>query len=205
MAARRRKGGKRGRKFDPNARRHRTDRAGRRGEVDLGSQFLLARKLALTSRADCELNAVGALYGRGLLSNEQFSRLGWIAQSLRHIARACGRGFAVEGIWRGIVAAGSRTSFLPSLAGDQGARRQLTAACRELNGCRNLVLALAGEIEFPPLVVRLLRHEATADDMAQLDAMKTALDDLVLPRRAIEADDPEPRRLHPFGGGPPPP
>jgi hypothetical protein len=48
-----------GRKFDPNARRHRSTRRGRKGldDRDYGSPQLRARKLATTTREDVELTA----------------------------------------------------------------------------------------------------------------------------------------------------
>jgi hypothetical protein len=148
---------------------------------------LRLKKLRATGRADVECTAAGALYGLGHLDNVQYSRLGVLTLMLRRIIRAMGRDASVEGLWRGLLAAGSRPSgFVPALLGDQNGRRKLTTACRELNGVRSLVVALAEEISIPPLVIRAIRRELTLDDVAQLEELRRALDDLSLPRRAVE-------------------
>ena len=56
-----------GRRYDPNAKRHKTTRRGRRGEDDrdLGSALLRARKLATTTREDVELTSAGVSYYTG--------------------------------------------------------------------------------------------------------------------------------------------
>jgi hypothetical protein len=187
MALRRRTGRKRGRPYNPNAKRHQTTRAGRAGLHDLGSVRLRQRKLRATGRADVECTAAGALYGLGHLDNAQYSRLGVLTLMLRRVAKAMGRGVNVEGLWRGLLAAGSRpTSLVIPLLGDQSARRQLITACRQLNGVRSLVVTLAEEISIPPLVIRAVQRRLTLDDVDQLEQLRRALDDLSLPRRVVE-------------------
>jgi hypothetical protein len=202
MAARRRKGGKRGRKFDPNARRHRTDRAGRRGEVDLGAPRLRQRKLLILGRADLELTPASTLFALGHLNNLQFSKVGAVTMLLHRIARACGKHYSVSGLWAAIIACGSRpTSFLPPVIGDANARSALSRICHKLNGSRSLILQLAEEREIPGIVVRAIGRRLTERDALELERLRADLDDLHTPRWATE-DDAEPRRLHPFGGSP---
>jgi len=109
MTRRKKTGRRRGRPYNPNARRHQTTRAGRRGEVDRGSPRLRARKLALTTREDVEMTPAGILYGHGHLDNAQYSALGWVTALLRRIARSFGRDASPAGVWAAIVAAASRT------------------------------------------------------------------------------------------------
>src|SRR5215469_8900887 len=98
MAHKRLSGKKRDRPYNPNAKRHQTTRAGRRGDRDLGSQYLVAKKIRLTTRPDCELTPAAALYGLGHLDNSQYSRLGALTLMLRRIARSMGQRYTVAGI-----------------------------------------------------------------------------------------------------------
>src|SRR6516165_4777892 len=162
MPKRKKTGRRRGRKFDPHAKRHRTDRAGRRGEVDYGSPRLRARKLALTMREDIEMTGAGVLYGHGHLDNAQYSALGWVTALLRRIARSFGRDASPAGVWAAIVAAASRTSpGAPAIIGDYGARGTLARICRRLDGSRDLVLELAEEGQMPPICVNAGAHRLT--------------------------------------------
>jgi hypothetical protein len=77
---RKKTGRKRGRPFKPNARRHRTDRAGRRGEVDGGAP-LRAKKRRATGREDVEITPAGVLYGHGpFRQRAQYSALGLVTE-----------------------------------------------------------------------------------------------------------------------------
>src|SRR5262249_54061343 len=134
-----RTGRKRGRPFNPNAKRHQTTRAGRRGEKDLGAPRLRARKLHATGRPDVEMTAAGVLYGRGHLDNAQYSALGYVTVLLQVIARSCGRGMSPAGVWAALIAAASRTPpGAPPIIGDYGARDAPARICRQLDGSRDL-------------------------------------------------------------------
>jgi hypothetical protein len=183
MAAKRRTGRRRGRPYDPNAKRHRTDRAGRRGEIDLGSPWLLAKKMRATTRGDVEMDGAGVLYGRDLIDRQQYDMLGVASLLLRRIATAMGRGTSVSGLWQAIIAAGSRTGYTLPLLGDMNARRSLERMCTTLNGSRSLVIELC-EGRMPPLVLRAALHELTAEDAMALQELRAGLDDLVSPRRS---------------------
>src|SRR6516165_3071462 len=113
MARRKRVGGKHrhggGRKYDPNARRHRTPRRGE-DDSDYGSPLLRAKKLVTTGREDVEMTPAGVLYGHDHLDNVQYSALGWVTELLQRIARSFGSGASPAGIWAVIIAAASRTT-----------------------------------------------------------------------------------------------
>jgi hypothetical protein len=180
----RKKGGphrKRGRPYNPNSRRNQTDRAGRRGEIDHGSPRLRARKLALTGRADVELTAAGALFGRGLIDDLQYSRLGYVTGLLQQVSRAMGRGASVNGLWLAIVAAGSRNAtYTLSLTGDHGARRLLSRICRQLDGCRSLVIEFAEEQTMSPLVIRAVENRLDRHDLDMLEKLRRGLDGITV-------------------------
>jgi hypothetical protein len=110
MAKRKKTGRRRGRAYNTHARRHQTTRAGRRGEVDRGSERLRAKKVRVTSRDDVEITPAGVLYGRGHLDNAQYSTLGYITELLQTIARSFGRGMSPAGVWSAILGALTRTT-----------------------------------------------------------------------------------------------
>jgi hypothetical protein len=181
--ARRRKGGKRGRPYNPNAKRHQTTRAGRRGDVDEGSPLLLAKKLRFTGRGDVEMNGSGVLFGHGLIDRQQYDMLGVVTLLLRRVAAACGRGYTVHGLWLAILSAATRTGYTVPLLGDQNARRSLERMCGCLNGSRALVIELA-EGRLPAIVLRAASQRLTPFDRVEIDELRAGLDDLAAPRRA---------------------
>ena len=104
---RRRKGGKGGRRYNPDARRRHTTRAGRRGEAvpaDLGVERVRRDRLMLTGRADLEPTPLSVLYGRGKIDILQFNTgrsLGLLLAVVRGHARS-----GVSGNWLAILAGG---------------------------------------------------------------------------------------------------
>jgi hypothetical protein len=83
---RRRTGRPRGRPRRANAKRRCTTRIRRRtwqDPVDRGSEWLRAKKRAVTSREDIELTPAGILHGHGHLDNHQYSALAYLTLLLR--------------------------------------------------------------------------------------------------------------------------
>jgi hypothetical protein len=181
----RKKTGRRGgRPVDPHARRRQTTRAGRRGEVDRGSERLRAKKRQLTSREDVEMTGPGILYGRGHLDNLQYTKLGVITQLLRNVQTAMGKGsLSVAGIWAALIdRSHTRVTSLP-LLGDRGARQQLSRVCRCLDGCRGLIIELAEETTVPPIVMRALEHRLGPRDLVMLEMLRQGLDAITVRSR----------------------
>ena len=196
MAKKRRVGGPRrhrgGRKFDVNARRHKTTRAGRRdGDGrDYGSALLRAKKRVATGREDVETTPAGVLYGHGHLDNAQYSALGRVTELLQRIARSLGRGAAPAGVWSAILGALTKTTpGIEEIIGDQGARHALERICRHLDGSRNLVLELAAEGALPPICMRAAEQRLTPRDLVQLELLRKGLDGIT-PSRGWEAEAP---------------
>jgi hypothetical protein len=181
---RKKTGRKRGRRYNPHARRHQTTRAGRRGEVDRGSERLRQRKRLLTGREDVEMTAAGALYGHGHLDNAQYTKLGVITAMLRNVQVAMGKGsLSVAGIWSALIdRSHTRITALP-LLGDHGARQQLSQVCCRLDGCRSLVIALAEERSVPPIVIRAVEHYLSPRDLVMLEMLRQGLDAIIVRSR----------------------
>ena len=195
MPKRKKTGRRRGRPYNPNARRHQTTRAGRRGEIDRGSPRLRARKLALTTREDVELTAAGVLYGHGHLDNAQYSALGWVTALLRRIARSFGRGVSPAGIWNAILGALIKTTpGIEPIVGDQGARRALEHILRRLDGSKDLVIALAAGDALPPICIRAAGHRLTPRDLVQIELLCRDLNGISPPGAGWPSDDPGPSR-----------
>ena len=185
---RRRVGGPRrhrgGRKFDLNARRRQTTRAGRRGPDDRGSLLLRAKKRAATGREDVEMTPAGVLYGHGYLDNAQYSALGWVTQLLQRISRSFGRGAAPAGLWSAILGALTKTTpGIEQIVGDQGARSALERTLRRLDGSRDPVLQLAAEGGLPAICIRAAEHRLTPRDTVQLELLRKGLDGISPARR----------------------
>jgi len=180
MAHRRKTGRKRGRPYNPNARRHRTDRAGRRGEVDRGSERLRSNKRLLTGREDLPLDPAGVLLGRELIDHQQYSTLSLITDWLQRAARAWGgKDGSVHGLWNTILAALTLTTGAPGQVppGADNARYRLARALQRLDGSRDLVVALA-EGRTPPLIIRAVERCLTREDEADLSRLRAGLDRL---------------------------
>jgi len=186
MPKRKKTGRRRGRPYNPNARRHQTTRAGRRGEIDRGSPRLRARKLALTTREDVEMTPAGILYGHGHLDNAQYSALGWVTALLRRIARSFGRGVSPAGIWNAILGALIKTTpGIEPMVGDQGARRALEHILRRLDGSKDLVIELAAGDALPPICIRAAGHRLTPRDLVQIELLRRGLDGISPPRGGL--------------------
>ena len=195
MTRRKKTGRRRGRPYNPNARRHQTTRAGRRGEVDRGSPRLRARKLALTTREDVEMTPAGILYGHGYLDNAQYSALGWVTALLRRIARSFGRGVSPAGIWNAILGALIKTTpGIEPMVGDQGARRALEHILRRLDGSKDLVIELAAGDALPPICIRAAGHRLTPRDLVQIELLCRDLNGISPPGAGWPSDDPGPSR-----------
>jgi hypothetical protein len=198
MARRRHKGKKPGRKYNPNSRRNQTTRAGRRGDVDLGSARLRLKKLRATGRADVEMTPAGVLYGRDLIDRHQYDALGFVTALFHRISLAMGRQISVAALWRGLLAAGSRPSgFVPPIFGDGNARYGLSRICHRLNGVQALVVELAEGITVPGIVVRAVEHRMTAGDLVELEELRKGLDDIRAPRWWVAAEAGDPRTTAP--------
>jgi hypothetical protein len=142
---------------------------------------LRARKRAATTREDCEVTPGAVLYGRGHLDNLQYDKLGVVTALLRHVQGAMGKGsLSVAGIWTALTdRSHTRRTALP-LIGDGGARRQLARVCRQLDGCRSLVIALAEERSVPPIVLRAIAQRLTERDFVTLETLRKGLDAITL-------------------------
>lgn len=139
---RRRTGRKRGRPRLANARRRATTRAGRRGEIDYGSELLRARKRRATGREDLEIDGASVLFGHDHLDRQQFDTLGLITDWLRRAARAWGlKDGSCGGLWEAVLgAATARQGRVdPTPLGSDYARRRLAAALQRLDGSKVLV------------------------------------------------------------------
>ena len=119
-------GRRRGRPHDPNAKRHKTTRQGRRTKidpVDRGTALLREKKRATTGREDVELMPAGVRYGHGHLDNVQYSSLGYVTALLRQTAAAMGGALTVAGLWQAVLgAATSGRRGMPPILGDADAR-----------------------------------------------------------------------------------
>jgi hypothetical protein len=122
------------------------------------------------------------LYGRDLIDAVQYAMLSGITQWLQRTARAWGgRDGSLNGLWSAILRAMVGTGFAPNPVGDggwssaDGARRRLARVCRELDGSRDLVIALT-EGRVPPLVIHAIEGRLSVEDEAELAGRRTGLD-----------------------------
>jgi len=174
-----------GRKFDLNARRRATTRAGRAGPPDRGSALLLQKRVALHGRADLPLDPAAVLLARDLIDKTQFDTLGVITAWLQQAARAWGsKDGSVAGLWAaiagGLIATyGGRPTATPT--GSDQARYRLARALGKLDGCRTLVVEIA-EGRAPPLVIRAAERTLTMADVDMLARLRDGLDRVALRR-----------------------
>jgi len=178
--ARRKTGRRRGRPRLKHARSRETTRAGRRGDVDRGSERLRSNKRLLTSREDLPLDPAGVLLGRELIDQQQYSALGLVTSWLQQTARAWGgKDGSVQSLWNTILAALTPTSSPPGYTapGADNARYRLARALQRLDGSRDLVTELA-EGRVPPLILRAVERCLTREDEADLDRLRQGLDRL---------------------------
>jgi hypothetical protein len=176
-------GRRRGRPRLHHARSRETTRAGRRGEVDRGSERLREKKRQATSRDDVEMTPAGILFGRGHLDRYQYDALGFVTNLLHRVRTAMGGNQSVTGLWTAIIAAATKTApGAPPIIGDHNARHILAQICRRLDGSRDLILALAAEGAWPDIVVRAANHRLTPRDLVQLELLRKGLDGIAPPR-----------------------
>jgi hypothetical protein len=182
LKARRDRRDRRGRPRKADAKRRATTLAGRAPNRDEGTTELRRRKKQATARPDLEINAASVLFGRGLLSPEQYDILSTVTLWLQRLARGWGGLGGVTGLWYSITGAAVPTGFVrPQNATVSGladsARRQLVRALRQLDGSRDLVVALA-EGQVPPLIAHVLEVRMTHADEAELARLREGLDRL---------------------------
>jgi hypothetical protein len=178
---RRRRLDRRGRPRKANARHRATTVAGRAPPPDYGTPELRQRKVRATTRDNLEVNAVGVLYGRGLIDAEEYDTLGTIVIWLHRLASGWADTGGVHGLWSSIIGAATPTpgyiravnAVASGLA--DGARRQLLWALKELDGSRDIVISLA-EDRVPPLVMHVLEGRFSDEDVADLARLRIGLD-----------------------------
>jgi hypothetical protein len=172
---------RRGRPRKVDAKRRATTLAGRAPDRDDGTTELRRRKTQATTRTDLEINGAGVLFGRGLLTPEQYDVLATITLWLQRLARGWAGG-GVTGLWHSILGAAVPTGFVrPQNVIASGladsARRQLDRALHSLDGSRDLVIELA-EGRTPDIVVRILDRSLTEADAMALERLRASLDDI---------------------------
>jgi hypothetical protein len=183
---------RKGRPRKLNARRRATTLAGRRAPDDQGTPQLRAKKRAVTSRENLEINPAAALFGHGAIDALQYETLGLISLWLRTLARAWGGEASVTGLWAAILgglistdlATRNRDDMATGLA--VGARRQLARAVQRLDGSRSLVTGIIIEGPIPPVVFRVIEDRLTRGDKIELEHLRQSLDELA-GRRAQHA------------------
>jgi hypothetical protein len=129
-----------------------------------------------------EADAAGVLFGRGLLTPEQYDGLSTVTLWLQRLARGWGGLGGVTGLWFSILGAAVPTGFArPHNAIASGladsARQQLDQALRRLDGSRDLVVDIA-EGRVPEIVVHVLERRLTAADVMALERLRGGPDDI---------------------------
>jgi hypothetical protein len=180
---------RRGRPRQAQAKRRQTTVAGRRGEPDTGTAELRRRKRRATGREDLELTGAAVLFAHDHLDRQQYDTLGVTTELLRRIARAWGRDGSVPGPWDAITSALVTTGYVAApVTADIGfaladnARKSLAQALRQLDGSRDLVIALA-EGGIPDLILHVLEHKVTEQDTIALERLRLELDRISGQRR----------------------
>jgi hypothetical protein len=174
---------RRGRPRLPAARRHFTTRHGRKygfEPADLGSDYLRVRKLRLTGRTDLPLDGAAILHAREHLDREQYDTLALISRQLSLLARGWGGDGSCGGLWTSLTGALTPTRPAPGtidqlMGRADHARQRLAQACKQLDGSRNLVIALA-EGRSPPIVRRAVERKLTIADSVTLEKLRQGLD-----------------------------
>jgi hypothetical protein len=174
---------RRGRPSNPEAKRHQTTRAGRRGEDarDRGTTLLRRHKRqVLAGREDLPMDGAAVLYAHQHLDGLQYDVLGQISRWLQVWALALGcRDGSPAHRWRALLAAatteGGGPWSGPTPPGAEVARRQLARLGRALNGSHQLVLQLA-ENQLPQIVERVIAGRLTPFDRVALEALRKGLD-----------------------------
>ena len=95
---RRRTGRRGGRPRKQHARWRETTRAGRRGDVDRGSERLRDHKRQATSGEDVEMTPAGILFGRGHLDRYQYDALAFMTNLLHQVCNARGGNLSVASV-----------------------------------------------------------------------------------------------------------
>jgi hypothetical protein len=170
--------------------------AKRRFTTRLGSDYLRVRKLRLTGRTDLPLDGAAIPHARGHLDREEYDTLALIGRQLTQLARGWGGDGGYGGLWTALTGALTPARPAPG-AIDQRmgladyARRRLAQACRQLDGSRNLVIALA-EGRSPPIVRRAVERKLTIADSVTLEKLRQGLDRVGRGRTRRESAEVEP-------------
>jgi hypothetical protein len=204
--ARKKTGRRRGRPRLAVAKRRFTTRHGRRHgfePVDLGSDYLRVRKLRLTGRFDLPLDGAAILYAHEHLDREQYDTLALVGRQLVLLARGWGGDDGCSGLWVALTGALTPARPAPSVLDQRMglagyAWQRLAQACRQLDGSRNLVLALA-EGRSPPIVRRVVERKLTIADSMTLEKLRQGLDRVGRGRTRRESAEVEPDTASPEG------
>ena len=197
--ARKKTGRRRGRPRLVAAKRRFTTRQGRRHgfePADLGSDYLRVRKLRLTGRTDLPLDGGAILYAREHLDREQYDTLALVGRQLVLLARGWGGDGSCGGLWTSLTGAPTPTRPAPGtidqlMGRADYARQRLAQACKQLDGSRNLVIALA-EGRSPPIVRRVVERKLSIAYSVTLEKLRQGLDRVGRGRTRRESAEVEP-------------
>lgn len=183
---RRRSGRRRGRPRQHHARWRETTRAGRRGEVDSGSELLRIKRRLLTGSEDftCD-HPLGVLRGRGVIDQRQYNVGMDVAAVVEIAASLLGlRDASAQGVWAAIVAGGisvAATGERYSPAAER-ARHTLARICRVIgeNRTAQLTLAVCGG-EWRPggreFIVKVMAQRGLErDDVDEIERLRRGLE-----------------------------
>lgn len=152
--ARKRSGRKRGRPADPQAKRHQTTRAARRGEAlepDRGTRALRRQRRQLTGSEDLPADLLGVLLGRGVITLPEYHAGRDVAELLDVARRAWGLVGRVHSVWAAVLAGGRFGRSPLEGAAAEWARLMLGRVERWIDDAESFALVLlVAEGEWPP-------------------------------------------------------
>lgn len=132
---------------NPEARRYQTTRAGRRGERDLGTPELQARRKRATGHTSLPCDPLAVLFGRELLSQLQYQAGRDLASLLETVRGITG---SVEGPWLqilagGLVSGGNSSDIAPAIERAWRSLARLRAAVADRLGVELAFRVAEGE------------------------------------------------------------